>query len=641
LPNDEPHGPDRPAGLSLARARPHLALEWHGQRNSPLFPADVATFSHRKVWWRCQRRHVWSATVASRARGTGCPYCAGRMVTRATSLGGRHPDLCQHWHPTRNGALSAYEISPGSKRKVWWLCEVGHEWQAQVASRTAGKGCPYCSNRYVAQDRSLAAQRPDLLAQWDGEKNAGIDPFALVPGSNRKVWWKCRKDHRWLATIASRARRESGCPYCAGKRVDSESCLASLHPDLAKQWHPRRNRPLNPTNIGIGSNRRVWWRCDKGHQWQTTVQSRSLGTGCPYCSGRRTTPARSLTKLRPDLLQEWDTSHNPGLDPNNLAASTITPVWWRCREGHLWQAPPGRRARGEGCPYCAGRLTARNRSFAALHPNLLAEVHPERNTALDPWSLAPATNRKIWWRCSLGHQWYARVSARTVGKTGCPTCADTSPKGIPIFDRHPELAEQWDLELNAGTGEELTTGSKVKAWWRCRLKPTHRWQARVQARTRGTGCPYCAHRRPAPETCLAATGPDLASQWHPVLNAELSPTDVLPGSSRRVWWACSAGHSWRAPIRLRSRGTGCPYCSGRLVTPPRSLAAVRPQLVSEWHPRRNLDLGPSDVTARSNRKVGWLCPKGHAWQTNVAHRVGGTGCPKCHQRKRSTTRRRR
>lgn len=639
LTNDEDPRLDHRVDPSLAQAFPDLALEWHARRNSPLTPTDIAPFSHRNVWWRCQKRHVWSATVTSRARGTGCPYCAGRLVTRATSLAGRYPSLCQQWHPTKNGALLASELSPGSKRKVWWLCKAGHEWLARVASRTAGRDCPYCSNRYVARDQSLAAQRPDLLAQWDREQNEAIDPFALAPGSNRKVWWKCRRGHQWLATVASRARRGSGCPYCAGKRADADSCLASLRPDLTGQWHPSRNRPLEPTDIGIGSNRRVWWRCDKGHQWQATVQSRCLGTGCPYCSGRRTTSERSLAKLRPDLLEEWDRDRNPALDPNKMAASTLTPVWWRCSEGHRWQAPPGHRARGEGCPYCAGRLTARDRSFAALYPGLLAEVHPERNAGLDLWSLAPAARREIWWRCSHGHQWSARVNARTVGKTGCPACADRSPKGIPVFDRYPELAAQWDVELNAGTGEELTTGSKVKAWWRCPSEPNHRWQARVQARARGTGCPYCAHRRSAPETCLAATGPDLASQWHPVLNGKLSPTDVLPGSSRKFWWACSAGHVWCASLRLRSRGTGCPYCSGRLVTPARSLAAVKPQLVSEWHPRRNLDLGPSDVAARSNRKVWWRCPKGHAWQAKVGHRVGGTACPRCHRKRRSSNRR--
>lgn len=631
IPPPDSHPPYQAGRKSvrLAQVRPDVAAEWHPGRNGNVDPGQVAAFSHQKVWWRCPRRHVWQASIASRVRGAGCPFCSGRRTTRATSLAGRFPDLASQWHPERNPNSRAELVSPGSKQKVWWRCERGHEWQARISSRVAGRGCPYCARRLVDGPASLSTLRADLLSEWDSEANRGSDPALLAVGSNRKVWWHCAAGHRWEATVASRTRRGTGCPYCAGRRVAPERSLAALKPDLAHEWHPRRNRPFSPHTVSLGSNRQVWWRCERGHLWQARIQWRVKGTGCPYCSGRRVTPTRSLAACRPKWLVEWDEERNVDLNPKEVTVSSSVPVWWRCQAGHSWQASPNRRSKGSGCPYCAGRRILPERSLAALHPDLAAELDEERNHGLDPWLIAPAANRKLWWRCGRGHVWSARVSSRSAGRTGCPTCADRGPKGVPIFEACPDLAAEWDRELNDGKGEELTTGSKVKAWWRCPLVPAHRWRTSVHARARGTGCPYCAHRRPAPDTCLATVAPTLAASWHPTLNGDLSPTDVLPGSPRRIWWRCPDGHNWVTSLRARSRGTGCPYCSRRLTTPDRSLSVVRPDLAQEWHPRRNGELSPSDVATRSNLRVWWRCPEGHVWEAQVSNRTRGAKCPKC------------
>ena len=58
-------------------------------------------------------------------------------------------------------------------------------------------------------------------------------------------------------------------------------------PLLLRQWHPLRNGDLSPRQVSPGSHRKVWWRCDRGHEWQAEVKSRALlGTGCPVCAGK-------------------------------------------------------------------------------------------------------------------------------------------------------------------------------------------------------------------------------------------------------------------------------------------------------------------------------------------------------------------
>ncbi|MEI2361842.1 zinc-ribbon domain-containing protein [Priestia megaterium] len=90
--------------------------------------------------------------------------------------------------------------------------------------------------------------------------------------------------------------------------------------------------------------------------------------------------------------------------------------------------------------------------------------------------------------------------------------------------------------------------------------------------------------------------PYLSAQWHSEKNKELTPEDVTVMSNRKVWWICSEGHEWEAAVSGRTRGTGCPYCSGRKVTPSNSLEVLYSNLAAEWHPTKNGDLTPNDVT---------------------------------------------
>lgn len=124
--------------------------------------------------------------------------------------------------------------------------------------------------------------------------------------------------------------------------------------------------------------------------------------------------------------------------------------------------------------------------------------------------------------------------------------------------------------------------------------------------------------------------PKLAQEWHPTLNGVLKPTDVGPYSNKQVWWCCSGGHEWKALVSNRSKGNGCPYCSGKRIIPGKTdLATLRPDLAAEWHPTRNGALNPTEISVHSNKNVYWRCKKGHEWQAAVGLRTRGHTCPYC------------
>lgn len=345
-----------------------LLKQWNQSENLPMSPQTVSYGSKRKVWWQCERGHRWKAAVYTRIAGTGCPYCAGKLpLAGETDLSTCYPELALEWHPTKNTPLTAEQVLPGSHRKVWWMCKKGHEWQAQIKSRVSGCGCPICADRKIQpNENDFAACFPQVATQWHPTKNGILNPAALAPASRRKVWWRCEKGHEWQASVASRTSGGSGCPVCTGKIVVSgENDLGSQFPQLAAQWDKEKNGNLTPQNVTAYSNRKVWWKCDLGHQYQAAVASRTMqGGGCPYCAGKKVLPGfNDLATLFPDLAAQWHPTLNGGVRPQMVTAGAHRKVWWECSLGHVWKAMIYSRTGPKrcGCPICAGNTRKRIR----------------------------------------------------------------------------------------------------------------------------------------------------------------------------------------------------------------------------------------------------------------------------------------
>jgi len=278
---------------SLAETNPELAKEWHPKLNSDLTANDVTPGSNKKVWWKCEKGedHEWIASVDKRTRGRDCPVCSGRKVVKSNCLATLKPEIAKEWHPTLNGDLTPYDVTSSSGKKVWWKCNKGddHKWLTSSASRAnkRKRGCPFCVGQKVSLTNSLALLNPDLAKEWHPTLNGDLTPYDVTSTSGKKVWWKCNKgdDHEWLSKISNR-KNDKNCPVCANQKVVLSNCLATTNPELAKQWHPIKNNYLNPYNIVVGSNKKVWWKCNKGddHEWKTSVANRFYGKGCPFCT---------------------------------------------------------------------------------------------------------------------------------------------------------------------------------------------------------------------------------------------------------------------------------------------------------------------------------------------------------------------
>ncbi len=337
----------------LQVVKPRLAREWHPVKNAPLTPKTVTTSYFRKVWWICRKGHEWEMTIYNRSEGQGCPYCSGRRVCKENCLQTINPLLAREWHPTRNIPLTPRDVTHGSAKKVWWMCEKHHEWEAEIASRNSGVGCPYCSGRAAAEDNCLQTINPKLACEWHPTRNRPLTPKNVTAFSNRQVWWKCPKGHQWEAVIGERSRSRAECPYCSRQRASKEYCLQSINPGLAREWHTTKNGLLTPNDVTPFSAKKVWWKCRRGHEWKAVINNRNRESlGCPYCSGYRATKETCLQTVSPRLAKEWHPTKNAALTPKEIAPFSSRLVWWKCRKGHEAQERVIDRYKRGGCPVC-------------------------------------------------------------------------------------------------------------------------------------------------------------------------------------------------------------------------------------------------------------------------------------------------
>jgi len=123
---------------------------------------------------------------------------------------------------------------------------------------------------------------------------------------------------------------------------------------------------------------------------------------------------------------------------------------------------------------------------------------------------------------------------------------------------------------------------------------------------------------------------ELADEWHPNLNGQLTPESASVGSGKKYWWLGKCGHVWDSTINSRMIASGCPVCSGRRVQIGiNDLETTHPELASEWHPDKNGALRPTDVSRTYGKNIWWLGKCGHTWENNVAQRLRVPPCPVC------------
>lgn len=203
----------------------------------------------------------------------------------------------------------------------------------------------------------LSESHPNILEEWDYEKNEFLKPEDVSFGSHEKVWWICKRcGNSWFCSIYVKTGRKTGnngCPFCSGRKPFRKNNLLFDNPDMCKEWDTDKNGSLQPGNVTPYSHRKVWWRCNTcGYSWRAAVSNRnSLDQKCPACQPFTSiiTDRNRLSTNFPVMAKEWDMELNSPLSPDDVSYWDIRKVWWQCQKcGNRWQAIICSRAKGRG-----------------------------------------------------------------------------------------------------------------------------------------------------------------------------------------------------------------------------------------------------------------------------------------------------
>lgn len=411
-----------------------LVAKYDFEKNCNLDINKLKARSNKKVWWKCgECGNSWIATIASQNDKVshGCPYCSGRLVVEGKNdLLSRFPDLVlSSWDFNKN-IIQPNKISCKSGNKVWWKCEEGHSWEATVANRVGGSGCPVCNKENVNSFCEQAVYfyvKKWFLDAVNSDQHLGIELDIYIPdikaaieydgeawhGSKKRIKNDLSKNElcarNGIELIRIREPRLPKIKNCTvilrkdsttnktldfaiiellnllGKNdcdIDTQrdtplileqfaakkdgNSIASVHPELIKEWHPTKNGNLTPDKVNKGSRFVVWWKCPIGHEYQMKVSDRTRKVyidkngkrhnpqGCPFCNSKRIEIGfNDLESQRPDIALEWHPTKNGDLKPNQITCGSKKMIWWLGRCGHEWQSQPNARCNNKSqCPIC-------------------------------------------------------------------------------------------------------------------------------------------------------------------------------------------------------------------------------------------------------------------------------------------------
>lgn len=337
------------------------------------------------------------------------------------------PLLTKQWSE-RNKGVDIMKVGSSSNKKYWWECSLGHEWEATPNSRSGGSGCPYCTGKKVlAGFNDLTTTHPLISSQWDYSANSGIQPGEISAGSGRTFLWVCSSGHQHKSTVANKVKHVSHCPHCKNTSNITvfKNSVAHSFPELMDEWDYQKNPHRSPKTVSPSSNVEFWWICKLKHSWKSSVSKRTQRSyGCPYCSNKRVLPGfNDLNTRYPNLANEWDGDKNE-ISADGVFPGTTSKYWWKCAEGHSWQASPNKRTTSKrGCPFCSGqkRMIGIN-DLATTHPEVVKMMHPTKNQNVDPNQVGYGSNKRVRWECKEGHEWESTIKQRVTSRTDCPLC---------------------------------------------------------------------------------------------------------------------------------------------------------------------------------------------------------------------------
>lgn len=478
--------------------------------------------------------------------------------------------LMSEWDYEKNLPHTPKDITSGSKKKFWWICSQGHSWYARVYHRANGSGCIYCSGqKSIIGVNDLKTTNPELIYEWDWQKNIGLMPEHFKRGSNISVWWKCPLGHSWKATISHRTNG-TGCPHCFSENQTSFAEQAIVY-YLSKHTIVENRKQIDKNEIDIFlPNYQIGFEYD-GMRYHNTDKSK-----------KKEYEKDLFFSQRGILLYRIKESNEFKLDKTNKVIFCIPDISYNYIGQVIEYIQEILEIEIDNVDIANDRIKIYNQyvqsiktnSIATKYPYLTSEWDYDKNGNLSPQNFTVGSNKKVWWRCPRCNSSYLTSISHKVNGTNCPYCAGKQVNETNnLLNMFPELKNQWDYKKNGDViPEQVYYSSRLQAWWICEsCGKSYKMAVCAKIKAKTAKCNGCMHlhigdknRQIAVkrEGCLSDLHPDFLDEWNYDKNTTISPNEVSLKSGIKVWWQCNkCGYEWETSIYNRFCGTGCPICA--------------------------------------------------------------------------------
>ena len=562
----------------LATTNPKLLKEWNYSKNEilGLNPESVTKGAEKKVWWICPKcNESYECYIYSKKEKQGCPYCRKLIGVGVNDIFTIKPCWKKYWNYEENEkrGINPYNLRRRSHIKVNWICSIcGKSFDRLLAKTKEEVICNNCARNkgalkriktYIEKYGSLLERYPEILKEWDYEKNTELNPNEVTSHSEQKVWWICPYGHSYKSSIAHKVDGR-GCPKCSKensvsfpenaivyylKKVDDD-IIESYQPEFlvgkeidiyiksknigieydGANWHKDSTRDLEKNKLCYDNNITLYRiRENKCPILNSTSRDLYVGTDDNY---------NSLNKIIRDLIKElYNKEIIVDIDFDRMEILKLV------------------------------SYTIKQKSLEIMFPDIAKEWDYEKNKGLLPSQFYATSGRKVWWTCPKGHSYDCTISHRTVDKNGCPYCSNQKIlRGYnDLATTNPELLKEWNYEKNNKEGifpYNVFQGTHKKVWWKC--AKGHEWVTSILNKKR-RGCPICSKRT----NDITITHPMILSMWDYNENNKnnIYPQNFSHGSDKKVWWKCPyCGNKWQQRISHIVNGVGCPKCKNSIIS---------------------------------------------------------------------------
>lgn len=427
---------------------------------------------------------------------------------------------------------------------------------------------------------------------------------------------------------------------------------------LSKEYDYKKNSPLKPEEVSLGSQKKLWWRCTNNHpSHQRRVRDKfKTNVSCPEC--------RSLKFCFPSIFERVCRVKNIGLDIDRISKSSSKLIWWMCKFGHSYKDTPGHQIQGRGCSKCnVGFSRAQVRFYCELSyifkdislSNKFKDIDEIKKTFKQNFKSNHFRNNEVdiyikslWLGIEYdGFYYHKNKLQKDIIKNNQLTKA-----GIKIFrirEKPLQKIEPSDLIidphniLKKDIDRLLIQISKYVILNKYIENKIHNYLTFNNFKCEKKYLNIINNIKIKPgKRNIQDQFPDLVKEWDYNKNQPLIPTNFTKGSNVEVWWTCKNGHSFKKKISARTRGgkiVKCAKCTNQIISEENNFYATMPELCLFIDYKKNKNFNPRNFFANSKKIIWWKCANNHSRRYSIESRAvyfrreKKFGCKECQNKK--------